>query len=713
MPYTAEEVKKYLGEIEDLLTESRKVNGDISAVDKLLIEAKKLFEKGELEETVTYLNEAKERLNEIYAQGAKEQLSFLRAITSAIKNTGVDPKELREYLRNTRAYFENKDYIMAYKTASEGMNFATQLIQKDPVLKQSIYKSRQKFGLSEGLLQKLEKMEGTQSAPIEIPERTEKAYLLDTKLKLAKNAGIDISGLDEELKALENALDACDEKISRLLNEHVRKKLDNYKMKIEEFRKDGIEIGKIEENLAELEKKMDELSFEEIFAEIKNFDETVNHPNLYITALRKKIEVLRELGEEAKEFDTALGQAELFRTDGNLASASAIARETVLKISEKITSKLKEKIENMESLRQYANQSKLKGFEEVECRSIIDAYKEGNFLECAKNLKEFNIKVENVFKEHIKDKISALNVRMNVARNMGVPLLGIENMLQSVREQISAKNYLEAIKIIENMESRCEADMKKYRTVNDLMTELDKKIQKIVNAGMDPKDLQSKFSKVIELKNKDIEGAITLLTNALEEVEEILKEMKFGIDLEFTNQPAPKGSQTSAELLVKNTGNVLVKGLKIEATPPVPGLKQTLAQLKPESKEILKFNIRLDGDEITFKVSANNPISSETAIVSKNFKLAIEREKPLEKVKEPQPATAAPPPPAPKAETEKTKEEVKTFIKKNADAIYQCGFCRGKIKVGLPMVVCECGATYHEPCANRAGKCLKCGKALK
>ncbi len=711
MPYTAEEVKKYLGEIEDLLTESRKVNGDISAVDKLLIEAKKLFEKGELEETVTYLNEAKERLNEIYAQGAKEQLSFLRAITSAIKNTGVDPKELREYLRNTRAYFENKDYIMAYKTASEGMNFATQLIQKDPVLKQSIYKSRQKFGLSEGLLQKLEKMEGTQSAPIEIPERTEKAYLLDTKLKLAKNAGIDISGLDEELKALENAL-ACDEKISRLLNEHVRKKIDSYKMKIEEFRKDGIEIGKIEENLAELEKKMDELSFEEIFAEIKNFDETVNHPDLYITALRKKIEVLRELGEEAKEFDTALGQAELFRTDGNLASASAIARETVLKISEKITSKLKEKIENMESLRQYANQSKLKGFEEVECRSIIDAYKEGNFLECAKNLKEFNIKVENVFKEHIKDKISALNVRMNVARNMGVPLLGIENMLQSVREQISAKNYLEAIKIIENMESRCEADMKKYRTVNDLMTELDKKIQKIVNAGMDPKDLQSKFSKVIELKNKDIEGAITLLTNALEEVEEILKEMKFGIDLEFTNQPAPKGSQTSAELLVKNTGNVLVKGLKIEATPPVPGLKQTLAQLKPESKEILKFNIRLDGDEITFKVSANNPISSETAIVSKNFKLAIEREKPLEKVKEPQPATAAPPP-APKAETEKTKEEVKTFIKKNADAIYQCGFCRGKIKVGLPMVVCECGATYHEPCANRAEKCLKCGKALK
>ncbi|MEM3512708.1 MAG: hypothetical protein QXH13_00880, partial [Thermoplasmata archaeon] len=202
MPYTRDEVKKYLDEIEDLLVNSRKVNGDITSVDRLINQAKQLFEKGELEETMTYLNEARDRLNEIYAQGAKEQLSFLRGLTSAIKNTGIDPKELREYLKNTRTFFENKDYIMAYKTAAEGMNFATQLIQKDPVLKQNIYKSRQKFGISEGFLQKLEKTEGPK-AKVEIPERTEKIYLLDTKLKMAKDAGIDLSTIDDDLKSLD------------------------------------------------------------------------------------------------------------------------------------------------------------------------------------------------------------------------------------------------------------------------------------------------------------------------------------------------------------------------------------------------------------------------------------------------------------------------------------------------------------------------------
>ncbi|MCX8174286.1 MAG: PHD finger domain-containing protein [Thermoplasmata archaeon] len=711
MPYTRDEVKKYLDEIEDLLVNSRKVNGDITSVDRLINQAKQLFERGELEDTMTYLNEARDRLNEIYAQGAKEQLSFLRGLTSAIKNTGIDPKELREYLKNTRTFFENKDYIMAYKTAAEGMNFATQLIQKDPVLKQNIYKSRQKFGLSEGFLQKLEKVEESQTK-VEIPERTEKVYLLETKLKMAKDAGIDVSGIKEDLESMDKLLVACDEKLTAILNEKMKEKLNAYQQKVAEFKKDGMDVGKIEESLNSLAERIEELSFEDLFGELKTIDEALQHPDLYISVLKKRIEILKEMGVDVKEFDTALGQAQLFRTDGNLASASAIAREAFLKITSLLTEKMKQTIETIEQLCGYAVSNRLKGITRDSHRQILDSYTRGDFSACASQIKDLNIKLENAFKEHIKDKISALNVRMNVARNMGVPMPGIENALQNVREKISAREYLEAIKLLEDMEQKCEADMQKYREVNDLMGDLDKKLQALMAAGVDAQDIQELFSKVIELKNSDINAAINVAKMGIQKVDEKLKGVQLGLDIEFRNDLAERGAQCGAELVIKNTGNVAIKDLKIETSATVTGLRQNLPVIRAGAREVLRFKMALDKEKVTFKITAPNPLKNEPFVLTREFSLAVKEEKKpeavAEKKEEPKPAAE----PVPAVE-KKPEAEAKTFVKKTADAVYQCVFCRGKIKQGLPIIVCECGATYHEPCASRIGVCQKCKKPIK
>lgn len=48
-----------------------------------------------------------------------------------------------------------------------------------------------------------------------------------------------------------------------------------------------------------------------------------------------------------------------------------------------------------------------------------------------------------------------------------------------------------------------------------------------------------------------------------------------------------------------------------------------------------------------------------------------------------------------------------------ADKAVICSICSGMIKIGLPIVRCACGKSYHSSCAERLGECPKCGGGIK
>ncbi|MEM3512980.1 MAG: RING finger protein, partial [Thermoplasmata archaeon] len=64
----------------------------------------------------------------------------------------------------------------------------------------------------------------------------------------------------------------------------------------------------------------------------------------------------------------------------------------------------------------------------------------------------------------------------------------------------------------------------------------------------------------------------------------------------------------------------------------------------------------------------------------------------------------------PKEPTEEVKIE---FEKGVATGNEKCNFCKGKIKAGLAIIKCKCGAVYHEPCAKRVGKCNACSTSFE
>jgi hypothetical protein len=42
----------------------------------------------------------------------------------------------------------------------------------------------------------------------------------------------------------------------------------------------------------------------------------------------------------------------------------------------------------------------------------------------------------------------------------------------------------------------------------------------------------------------------------------------------------------------------------------------------------------------------------------------------------------------------------------------KCNICLGLIKPNLPIIVCRCGNTYHESCAERVEVCPQCGEKI-
>lgn len=50
----------------------------------------------------------------------------------------------------------------------------------------------------------------------------------------------------------------------------------------------------------------------------------------------------------------------------------------------------------------------------------------------------------------------------------------------------------------------------------------------------------------------------------------------------------------------------------------------------------------------------------------------------------------------------------RSYQKFFAKDLTPCNTCKGKVKVGFPVVRCICGKTHHETCASREGKCV-CG----
>ena len=313
---------------------------------------------------------------------------------------------------------------------------------------------------------------------------------------------------------------------------------------------------------------------------------------------------------------------------------------------------------------------KIKDYEEKMSKIVGEMGKE-EYEKILREIADLEKNFETYLKEFVNQKIEEVKKRVSKYSKSKA-----EIMAEKMKKHAAKGEFLKALEVVDEANDYIAEYKLKVNDFNKKALELKELIKYGISIGL-------KLDKeVMELKSalksiEDIEAATEELKRIEKVIREKIENLKPEINVSIEDMDVSDRG-ISAKVLVENKGNtdavnvmIVMKGagetekpVKIGKVPK--GGKQSIdvLMLKGEGDEIeieAKF-YRFDGKE--FSWSGKKEIEKE----SKGFHM------------------------------EKAKEKVK------------CAFCRGTILKGLDIVVCDkCGATYHLPCAKRAGKCVKCG----
>ncbi|MGC8912752.1 MAG: hypothetical protein ACP5LE_02295 [Thermoplasmata archaeon] len=271
----------------------------------------------------------------------------------------------------------------------------------------------------------------------------------------------------------------------------------------------------------------------------------------------------------------------------------------------------------------------------------------------------------NELNENIKSKLSAviyqIEVKLNYAKSMGVLVNEAETLLRKSKDAYAQGNVVDAITQIQQCDISIETAKDMHHELTDLLYTADSAIANARKYGLDTKESENILKEALYEKSRDYRKAIELTRKAIEVAKKLVDEYE---EEKAKKAPIEEKKEeilaTGAERAEKKPRIIVPGEERMEAIQPQPA---------PVSPEQAKESMVVPETPSTVQVNAQ--------------KMEVE-EKPAEQ------------PPAP------------GFEKGTATGSEKCNFCKGKIKAGLPIIKCKCGAVYHEPCAKRLGKCSSC-----
>ncbi|MEM3396547.1 MAG: hypothetical protein QW620_01750 [Thermoplasmata archaeon] len=276
--------------------------------------------------------------------------------------------------------------------------------------------------------------------------------------------------------------------------------------------------------------------------------------------------------------------------------------------------------------------------------------------------------------ENVKTKLSTViyqvEVKLNYAKNMGVLVTEAENLLKKAKESYAQGKMPDAIAQIQQCDVAIEMAKDMHRELTDLLYTADSAIANARKYGLDTKESEDTLKEALYEKTRDYRKAIELTRKSIEIAKKLVdayeeeKERK-----ETAEKEAKKVEAEEREERTEKKPKIIVPGKEKEEVQPQPKPEIAPSQPAPET-----------------------PVPALVPEVKEEAKAEPKVE---EKPKEP---------------TEEVKIE---FEKGVATGNEKCNFCKGKIKAGLAIIKCKCGAVYHEPCAKRVGKCNACSTSFE
>jgi len=277
-------------------------------------------------------------------------------------------------------------------------------------------------------------------------------------------------------------------------------------------------------------------------------------------------------------------------------------------------------------------------------------------------------------------RLAEAKAQIKQAENTGTNTAPASEAIAEAEKLIAEKDYLKAVEVLDNIPSILEQHSEGRKLFTDLKLTIESDLASAKKFGVNTKDVEKLLKEAMKLEEKDFDAAFEKMKTVAEKASEKLN--AFSPDLKI-NMDLPEltlNEWSDAKIIVKNRSKAMGKNLKvkIEGDVAVRGIKPA-GNIKGNGSVEIGFEIR---PKKAGKISVRGKASTSRVFDDKEYVIEFEK------------STTA-------------KEKV-TFEVMKADKEYRCGICHGKIKEGMEIIKCQCGATYHRPCAERNKECSEC-----
>ncbi len=756
-----------------LITTAEKMEVDVSDIKETLREAKGLMKGKKFKEASRLAESVLEKLEERIESKVVSLITLVEDTVEDAKSIGINVENVTQLVDSAKEFLKDEKYFEAYEEALKAKKEIERLrrLSQEAVIK--VQELKDLISNAQSIGAKVEPFSAKVDEAINLikDNKYEEALSLlektkDDVIRVQRERVESVLASFEE--AISKAKDKMDTSSSEKLLAEAREKLENgeyrealnlamksegelekaslqHKMakesieaareKVKAIEKKGVPPGKAVEVLKEAEKAFKDkdyvkalsLSVEagELAHEIEMAHEGTREE---IEKARNRIASLKEQGADVSDAEAVMSGALREFERQEYGKAKQYAQKAVKEAEEKYHAHVGNLLEEIK-----------KSFKEVEERGgsterpnhLLEEAKKA--LEAHEYTKVFTLldKIKVVLKYEMKGairkRISMLEVSVEEAKRKGLDTSKVEDIIHDAIYKLENDEYDEALRLTEEAEKILAGAEEERKELEDVILAAESIVNKAKKYGIDMKKVKEMLAEAIRIKDEDLEQALNLAETARDEAERIFEEFRPIVAPELRLGDVFAGEWVHGELVLTNTGRALGKdltpriageGVEIRGLKKVPMLRSGGSERIPIQLLFKKpgpTRLVISGDVTSVVDGKTHPFEKEV-MVEVREKL---QPKPVSTpASVPQPPTtpqpAAPQPVPPTAEKAEVPEETseKTFERIKADAVYRCKVCNGKIKEGMIMIKCSCGATFHEPCANRAKKCPVCGKPI-
>ena len=633
----------------------------------------KAIKEDRLEEGSYLADELEKEIEDRFREAIEKKISLATTLIEDAKDIGINVEKAEENLLVAKDAFEKKDYIEAYRYAEEAQKIVDEIRNVSRKVAEKIKTAQDKIREAEGIRADVRNAE----------------IILDRAIDALKT-----NRTSEAMKLAEECIDAVEKaeesKVKRVIGDFVRL--------IEKSKKTGVDTSLAENLIHQAENALERKEYEKALRLAMQSEAELEKSELQKDISEKAIETLKTKVEDAAKKGIAVGDvvALLNKAEGAHGAGAYIKSfEYTMQGNEKLREILDvyEKVEQeMSELDIKLKEARENQIEVIEASDLLmkakAALNDGD-PEKAKKLMDMALQsLDKALLEHVDDIIGYAEAKIKYAKKKGANVSEAEAAVKEAKK-IKDKEPSTALRIANGargMVDKLDMDTSFVDRAYGINFEIDK----AKKYGVDVSSAEKLLKQAVKESETDMEKADELLSKSLEEVKRITGQLTPKIDLDIKAEGLEKDKWKEAVVSVKNTGSAPVKSIHVELKGDieVDGLKDIDELGKEGTAEIpVKIMAKKEGD-----IAVRGLVRAKRTFDGKQFEFTSE--KTLKTREKPKPSAVA-------KELTAEKEE-------------KCRFCNGKIKPGMKMVVCgNCGATYHVPCAKRAGKCKVCGASLE